>query len=296
MNKAQESALAAYQDAYNKAVKKNKSKLMQVTFGKHQLEDLEVFARGEKVEVSGGLDFEANEPGITAFIKQRGDHWSSPFFFEEDYEMQFHTHVAYRLDKNTASCHPSPSDMGNVSLFYPGVILWEDQKGNVQWILLTSYLPNFISIIGLEKVYNRAQGNGGNATRSFVDKWRAALNKKGLDFRVIEPGKTKVHVEKDTNPNDAKPTRSENKIIPHPTKAEINALVKSYALKIYSIKWKAPFNIQQKFHDAYEKKMEKLQEKYPGITMNDSKSMEAISQMAKKWWESQAMHGPGKDW
>jgi hypothetical protein len=193
VNKSQIEALSEFQTLYINAVKKNKKDLMRKVIGIKVLDKIIAFATDEKVEMSGGLDFEDNEPCALGLKHLRGTHWSSPFFQEEDHEMQFHTHVAYRRDRNTASCHPSPADMANVSLLYPGIVLWENKEGIVEIKLLLSANMFFASPQAMEKSYNKAQGRTlDNTSNTFVENWRANLNRAGMDFYLIDPLKEKI--------------------------------------------------------------------------------------------------------
>lgn len=190
---------ATFEAVYKKAVTKNKGKLMRVKVTDAFLSDLEKLANVEKVEYSGGLDFEQGQAGITGIKKKRGTHWSSPFFKQHDHEAQFHTHVAYRLDYNVASSHPSPADMGNVSLTYPGFILWKNKQGVVQWTLLRSTMTAWASEQAMEALYNKAEKIVGNNTSiKFNNAWRKMLNSDGMDFQRVIPNKTFIYVEKDT--------------------------------------------------------------------------------------------------
>lgn len=202
----QKASLAWFEVEYDKAVQKNKNKLMRKKFGTKFLKDLEKIARTNKIEISGGLDFEEGQSGITGYEQVKGTSMASPFFHEHDYEMQFHTHVAYRKDMNIASCHPSPADMGNVSLFYPGVILWEGPNGKVRWILLLSAHEEFVTSQSMEAAYNKARKNaaGNNTSQAFKKEWRATLNRAGLDFREIKPGETWAWFPRDTHPEKRK--------------------------------------------------------------------------------------------
>lgn len=195
MNKSQNEALTEFQSLYINAVKKNKKYLMRKVIGNKVLEKMVAFATDEKVEMSGGLDFENNEPHALGLKHLRGTHWSSPFFQEDDHEIQFHTHVAYRRDRNTASCHPSPADMANVSLSYPGIVLWENKEGIVEIKLLLSANMFFASPQAMETAYNKSQGRtGDNTSNAFVENWRASLNRVGMDFYTIDPLKEKIFV------------------------------------------------------------------------------------------------------
>jgi len=185
---------------YKVAVKKHQAKLMRVKITDAFLADLEKLAKTEKVEYSGGLDFEKGQKGITGYKKVRGTHWSSPFFKRNDYEMQFHTHVAYKHDDNRASSHPSPADMCNVSLLYPGFILWQNTKGKVQWLLLRSVSTSWQTENRMESLYNEVEDViGGNTEPMFDKAWRSALNKKGLDFEKVVPNETSVYLELDSS-------------------------------------------------------------------------------------------------
>ena len=197
-----QTSFAEFERGYIQAVKLHRMELMHKKFTGKLLKQLEIDARSKKVEVSGGLDFEKANTGIVSYQEVKGSGMASPFFHKNDYEMQFHTHVAYHIDMNLASCHPSPADMGNVALFYPGVILWETPRGKVQWMLLRSLHKDFVSPIGFEKVYDKARKNasGSNTSKAFVKQWRTMLNKSGMDFSIIKPGESWVWLPVDNTP------------------------------------------------------------------------------------------------
>lgn len=197
-------ALVGFEAAYTDAIKKNKDKFMVVVFDSKMLSGLEKLAREGKVEYSGGLDFEKGKQGI-GYEKLKGTHWSSPFFFKEDYEMQFHIHVSFKIDKNEASAHPSPEDMANVCLTYPGIIIWECPEGFIHYTLLLSCNDDFSPAKPLNKAYNKTErAVGDNISRRFMKKWRAALNGIGMDYRPIIPGHTKIHILRDTHEESKK--------------------------------------------------------------------------------------------
>ena len=191
-------AASAFDKKYLAAVKTKQAKLMRVILTGKVLAEIEKVASDAGVEVSGGLDFEKNVEGVEGYKKVKGSHWSSPFFKKKDYEAQFHTHVAFKKDGNDASSHPSPSDMCNVSIMYPGFVVWRNKANKVQWVLLRSTHDKWEDVDAMEALYAEAEDKAGsNVTRGFNAAWRAALNKAGLDFKVVVPGKTTLHVELD---------------------------------------------------------------------------------------------------
>ena len=81
-----------------------------------------------------------------------------------------------------------------------------------------------------------------------------------------------------------------------PSKADINKIIKDYALKMYSAKQNAPLKTQQKFYDNYNKTLEKLSKKYSGFDTSSNRFEDQIEKLAKKFWDKKAMRGAGVDW
>lgn len=81
-----------------------------------------------------------------------------------------------------------------------------------------------------------------------------------------------------------------------PSGAEIAKLVEAYALKLYSARYDAPIRVQQKLHDAFERRHGAMESKYPEYDMRSSAFWSAIENGAERWWSKQAMKGPGTHW
>ena len=58
----------------------------------------------------------------------------------------------------------------------------------------------------------------------------------------------------------------------------------------------APLKVQQRFHDKHDKLVEKMKAKYPGIDLESDRAQSDAIRYATKWWNSQAIRGPGKHW
>jgi len=80
------------------------------------------------------------------------------------------------------------------------------------------------------------------------------------------------------------------------SKAERTALIQAYAKKLYSAKQNAPFRIQQRFENAFNKKHRSLVGKYPHYDFESDDFWNGLRKAAESWWESSAMRGTGVDW
>jgi hypothetical protein len=79
-------------------------------------------------------------------------------------------------------------------------------------------------------------------------------------------------------------------------KRDAEALVRAYALKIFSGESGAPLKIQQKFHDQFMKKHDALARKYPDVDLSSEAFWRELKRRAAVWWVSRAMRGPSVDW
>ena len=81
-----------------------------------------------------------------------------------------------------------------------------------------------------------------------------------------------------------------------PSKAQVNGLVKAYALKVHSSDQGAPIKTQQRFHTKFQALHKKLSDKYPDVDMFSDTFFDQLLKQAEKYWKSKAMSGAGTDW
>lgn len=82
----------------------------------------------------------------------------------------------------------------------------------------------------------------------------------------------------------------------HPSKQSRQSLVIAYALKIYSARQNASFRDQQKLHDAFERQLDSMVNRFPGYDFTSNAFWEGLQQRATAWWESELVRGAGKHW
>lgn len=81
-----------------------------------------------------------------------------------------------------------------------------------------------------------------------------------------------------------------------PTKAQISALVESYAKMVLSAKLNAPLKVQQRFCIAYNKKRIALETSFPHIDFSSDQYNRNINEKAQGWRDAHPFFGSGKDW
>jgi hypothetical protein len=86
----------------------------------------------------------------------------------------------------------------------------------------------------------------------------------------------------------------ENKL--KPTKQAVTALIVAYARKIYSARMEAGMHIQQRYHNIFMRKLEGFARRFPDYDTSSLAFYDELENRANKWWGSQVMKGPGKDW
>lgn len=80
-----------------------------------------------------------------------------------------------------------------------------------------------------------------------------------------------------------------------PNKSEQKALIDALA-HYMSVQDSAPIGVQQKFYDAYSKKLRALEAKYPDIDFRSEASQESLRQAARKHLAEHVVRGPGSEW
>ena len=75
-----------------------------------------------------------------------------------------------------------------------------------------------------------------------------------------------------------------------------NRLARAYALKIYSARWDAPMNIQQKYHDQFSNMLNNISEEHADLDFSSARFWAQLEQYADQWWESRPFKGVGVDW
>jgi hypothetical protein len=84
--------------------------------------------------------------------------------------------------------------------------------------------------------------------------------------------------------------------VKHPSKGEVEALIKAYALMMFSKQHNAPIPAQQRYHDNCFGLIERMEQKYPQISFSNDDFNSKIVSKATEWWNNKAMRGPGVDW
>jgi predicted GNAT family acetyltransferase len=84
--------------------------------------------------------------------------------------------------------------------------------------------------------------------------------------------------------------------VKRPSKGEIAALIKAYALMMFSKQLNAPMSAQQRYHDNCFDLIAKMEQKYPNISFSNDDFNSKIVSKATEWWNNKAMRGPAVDW
>jgi len=81
-----------------------------------------------------------------------------------------------------------------------------------------------------------------------------------------------------------------------PSKASVNALVKSYAKKLSSVKGGAPIKVQQRIHNAFMRAHDKMSKKYPNIDMDSDAFWSGLERKATAMMQKKLFRGAGSEW
>lgn len=79
-------------------------------------------------------------------------------------------------------------------------------------------------------------------------------------------------------------------------RSDAENLLRAYALKRFSARGEAPFKTQLRLHEAFERTLGRLREKYAGLDLESPRFWDDLERRAVSWWESRVVRGPGVDW